>query len=392
VHADDLVADAVLDPAIRPPGSSVAPARLDHGVVLLTGVTGFFGVFVLRDLLRKTSGAIHCLVRAGDADDARARIAAAWLRAIGGDVELPDRVVPVAGDLAKPKLGMSDAQWDGIADAADVLVHAGALVSYLLPYRSLRSANVLGTEEILRLAAHRKPKTVHYVSTVDVAHATGRLAPENDELASAAMLADGYAQSKWVAERLAAIGRERGIPVTVYRPGRLVGDSQTGAANQNDFLLRVVQACVRAGAAPRLDVQTDMTPVDYASAALVALAGAGPVGRVYHLVNPAPVAWDDLVRALGEFGYRIATMPFADWTNVLRRSARRAGASGDAFGTYLAGLDEHRVRAALEAVHGCERTVAELERHAVRCPAVDGQVLRMYFTRLVRSGFFPPPL
>ena len=45
----------------------------------------------------------------------------------------------------------------------------------------------------------------------------------------------GYSQSKWVAERLVKIAASRGLPVSIYRPGTITGDSRTGISNLDDF-------------------------------------------------------------------------------------------------------------------------------------------------------------
>jgi hypothetical protein len=44
--------------------------------ILLTGTTGFLGIYLLRELLRTTDATVHCLVRAGDGDQAMERIRA----------------------------------------------------------------------------------------------------------------------------------------------------------------------------------------------------------------------------------------------------------------------------------------------------------------------------
>ena len=64
---------------------------------------------------------------------------------------LGECIEPVCGDLSRPLLGMDAASFKGCAGAADSIIHCGADVNLVKPYDSLKKANVLGTQEVLRL-------------------------------------------------------------------------------------------------------------------------------------------------------------------------------------------------------------------------------------------------
>jgi len=68
-------------------------------------------------------------------------------------------------------------------------------------------------------------------------------------------------QSKWVAEKLVTTARERGIPVSIYRLGRMSGHSKTGVSNTDDFMHRVLRGCIQLKSAPDANMMVDMTPV-----------------------------------------------------------------------------------------------------------------------------------
>jgi len=90
--------------------------------------------------------------------------------------------------------------------------------------------NVLGTQEILRLACQTKLKPVHHISSV--AFVSHLLITERDDriqLIDHEGIYLGYSQSKWVSERLVAIARDRGL--CIYRPPLVSGHSQTGLWN-----------------------------------------------------------------------------------------------------------------------------------------------------------------
>ena len=77
----------------------------------------------------------------------------------------------------------------------------------------------------------------------------GKRVLEDDPLLDGRGLRHGYTQSKWVAEKLVQLARERGLPVTVYRPPLIGWHSQTGAFNESDLVCSMLEGCLHLGAA-----------------------------------------------------------------------------------------------------------------------------------------------
>lgn len=88
--------------------------------VLLTGVTGFVGAYLLEQMLERWPGAtVHCLVRADSAEDGLRRIRANLEEyGLWWDGYAP-RIKVVVGDLAKPNLGLSGEVRDYLASEID---------------------------------------------------------------------------------------------------------------------------------------------------------------------------------------------------------------------------------------------------------------------------------
>ncbi|MFS6826493.1 SDR family NAD(P)-dependent oxidoreductase [Cyanobium sp. ATX-6F1] len=111
--------------------------------VLVTGATGFLGAHLLADQLERWPELrLHCLARADSDQGAWERVQAnlrsygLWKEAYG------ERIVGVAGDLAKPRFGLEAASFKALAERLDGILHNGAQLSYTLPYSQLRAANV----------------------------------------------------------------------------------------------------------------------------------------------------------------------------------------------------------------------------------------------------------
>jgi thioester reductase-like protein len=324
---DALCAEAVLAADIDP-SRAQPPFGGEPAVILLTGATGFLGAFLLSELFARTSARIYCLVRAADVAQARQRIGANLSAYLLPAVD--ERVVPVLGDLALPSLGLHGSAFDRLADEIDVIYHCGAAVKWTYPYRALRAANVDGTRELLRLACSVRIKPVHFVSTVGVfsSPAYDRATVfETEALENSGPLYLGYAQTKWVAEKLVWLAGERGLPVSVHRPNT-APHSGTGAFNRNDHLSQMIRLCVELGAAPQLTLEVGGAAVDFVAEAITELSRQ-PVsrGKAFHLVNPIGIGWLELVDWLRRYGYAMEVMPYEDWKDRLVAAIRGSQAS-----------------------------------------------------------------
>jgi thioester reductase-like protein len=392
----DLTSEVVLDDAVRVKPGLRAPQGPPEQP-LLTGVTGYLGAFLLVDLLRAGAGEVRCLVRASDVAAGRERIQRTLARRGLWEPSFAGRVVPVTGDLAKPRLGLAPREFDALADAVDAVYHSGALVNFLFPYEDVRATNVDGTAEILRLATRGAVKPVHFVSSLSVfftAQYAGVTVSESETPEHAEHLPlQGYAQSKWVADRLISLARERGIPATTYRPVFIGWHSRTGEYNPDDFLCRFIQACVMLGAAPEIDMDLMIAPVDYVSAATVALSRrADAAGKNYHLTHAVRVTWSDLLEWLGETRHRVARVPYASWRERLVAAAASESGKG-ALRTLVPLFPPVEMDASVTELMSARRapvfdsaaTRTDLAPSGIACPAMDAALLGVFVEKLARN-------
>ncbi|WP_046496888.1 type I polyketide synthase [Streptomyces odonnellii] len=384
----DYAADIQLADDIRPAGEVVRTA-VDPRDVLLTGASGFLGAFLLRDLMRTTTARIHCLVRGADDSAAyeRLRESLEWYR-VWGQID-PERLFVLAGDLAEPRFGLAEDTFDGLAVTVDVVYHAGATVHWLHPYPALKAANVGGTEEILRLAARHRTVPVHYVSTVGVFN--GPVTPGvplkvTDPTGPAEALPSGYLQSKWVAEQVLDLARERGIPVSVYRVDVISGDQVNGACQTRDFVWLTLKGLLQSGAVPSgTGGRFHLLPADYVSAAILGVSrDPGSAGGTFHLFNRSSLSLADCVERLRGLGYELRDTGREEWTEAVRSD---------------------RDNALLPLLHAFEMMTtdtdafyppidtAETDRAlagtGIVCPPLTGELFDKYVEFFVAEGHFP---
>jgi myxalamid-type nonribosomal peptide synthetase MxaA len=201
----------------------------------------------------------------------------------------------------------------------------------------------------------------------------------------------GYTQTKWVSEKLVREAGRRGMPVYVYRCGRVAGHSQTGACQTYDFVWQVVKVVIDMGVAPMINMSLDITPVDYVVGALVHLSRQTELqGSNFHLVADHPVPEVELVTWLENYGYGGERTSFKDWClRVVERAAELSDTTAGALAPFLSGiLPLDRFPAGGFDHRNVDRGLAGTN---ITCPPIDDHLLRAYFDYFTKSGYLPAP-
>jgi thioester reductase-like protein len=159
-------------------------------------------------------------------------------------------------------------------------------VNYLFNYDRMRDANVIGTNEVLRLAFEGRPKEFNYVSTTFVfGWAVKSVLWETDFNENMDLLDFGYSQTKWVAEQVVADARSKGLSTRIFRPA-LVSPSVTGGGNNFDIAVRLVAFMVNHGIGVDALNQVSFVPADIVANNIVAISTtSGTENKTYHVVR-----------------------------------------------------------------------------------------------------------
>ena len=326
-----LAEDSTLDPAISPAGAPRITRLSEACSVLVTGTTGFLGAFLLDELLRATGPdtRFYCLVRDPDSGQGgstnRVLDTLKYYGLAGQSSGL--RIAPVAGDLTRPRMGLNDEEYRRLAEEIDLIFHCAASVNYAYPYSAAKPHTVGGTLEVLKFACTAATKPIQYISSNGI-FPGGDDDPylENSDIDGFVdRMEGGYNQAKWVAERLVWSAVSRGLPVCIFRPGNIGHHSGTGTVNSNDFLSLIIKACARLGCAPLApEWFFEMTPVDFLVKAITKISDdPRHLGRVYNVVQQAPVPADEVFAFMENHGYVADRAQLGDWKSRLDTMANR---------------------------------------------------------------------
>jgi thioester reductase-like protein len=405
IDLPNLQEEAVLDPSIKFSvkfgvkfNSSLQECWLQPKSILLTGATGFLGSYLLNELLQKTQANIYCLVRCKNFQMGKERIQSSLNHYLLWQDKFSSRIIPVVGDLSKPLFNLSREQFAELSDRIDVIYHNGAWVNSFYPYSTLKPTNVLATEEVIRLASHSKTKPVHFISTIGVFFSPDHFSDnpikeriKETDTPKSENLKGGYKQSKWVAEQLIVMAKARGLPACIYRPGRIMGDSKTGIINNlKDLLCLVLKSCVTIRKFPAVETKIDIVPIDYVSQAIVHLSQQKQsLDRTFHLLNPQPISWRNLIDEIQTLGYDLEGTSYDKWLSDLKDYAK---SKNDKELYSIARLffgPSIKLFSAQKPLFDTCQTQKGLTGTSIVCPPVDRKLLSIYFSYFQKSGYIP---
>ena len=215
--------------------------------VLVTGATGFVGAFVLSELLARGAPVV-CLLAGGESRREelveRLRGLGLWSEEHGARLEL------VAGDLAQPRLGIADAEYDELSHRVARVVHAAAQINddvadlarpgdHIYAYARVAEVNAHSAGRLLDFASSHVRKGLTLISpsaVFDSADPGGGAEFGAVPIVSLPPESNGYVRSKAVAELYLAHAESVGVPASIVRIPSVFGDRRRFQTNPRDAL------------------------------------------------------------------------------------------------------------------------------------------------------------
>ena len=253
----------------------------------VTGGTGFIGRHLVRRLLER-GGTVHVLVREGSRGRLEELITS-W-----GDT--PGEVVPVVGDLTQPMLGLDDATIDELTGKIDHFFHLAAVYDMEADDEAIRVANVEGTIHAVEFANRAKVGCFDLASSIAVAGLYKGVWREDMFEEAEDLNRHAYFSTKHESELI--VREQLEVPYRIYRPGIVVGNSETGEMDKVDgpyYFFKLIQR-LRSTLPqwmPTVGIEgreINLVPVDFVADAIDYIAHLeGRDGETFHLTDPNPL-------------------------------------------------------------------------------------------------------
>ena len=264
----------------------------------VTGATGFIGRNLVEHLLDR-EGTIYVLVREGS----RGRLEE--LRSRWGAEE--GRILPVIGDLSQQNLGLDQGRIEELRGQIDHFFHLAAIYDMTADAETQRIANVEGTRHAVQLADALDAKRFHMVSSIAAAGLYEGTFTEDMFEEAEKLDNHPYFQTKHESE--AVVREESSVPWRVYRPGIVVGHSETGEMDKIDgpyYFFKLLQRARNALPQwfPGVGIEgrkINIVPVDYVAKAMDHIAHIdGFDGQAFHLTDPNPLTAGQVINVFAK--------------------------------------------------------------------------------------------
>lgn len=280
--------------------------RVPLGNVLITGVTGFLGIHVLKEYLEQNNGYVYCLVRPGnDGAERRLREQTAYYFGMTFWEMYSRRIRIVEGDITVPDSVQSLKSYD-----FSTLIHCAACVKHFAADDILEKVNMDAVKLLTNLCKENSRKMIH-ISTVSVAG--NRTTTDKwkshpfveSDFDISQIIGNQYVLSKYKAEEIMLAALEEGMSGKIIRVGNLMGRAIDGKFQRNretNGFLRRLRGYEALGEFPVsfLTQQVEFSPIDETAEAILKLAELEDKMHVFHVYNSRKIPMADVFDVLKE--------------------------------------------------------------------------------------------
>ncbi|HEV8591681.1 MAG TPA: SDR family oxidoreductase [Pyrinomonadaceae bacterium] len=217
-----------------------------------------------------------------------------------------DNFALIEGDITLENLGIAEEDLAAIREETTDVFHLAAVYDLAVVKDLAFKVNLDGTKNVNTFARSLPNlKRYNYISTCYVAgNRTARIL--ESELEHTAGFRNYYEETKYLAE-LEVEKLKTDLPVTIFRPSVVVGDSKSGETAKYDGIYYLIQYIRKAPGLLRFinvgnkNVRLNLVPVDFVVEAIAALANdANAKGKTIALADPNPLTTAELFDTLAQ--------------------------------------------------------------------------------------------
>lgn len=309
--------------------NQVRPFSLN--TVLLTGVTGFLGIHLLRDLLYDSSiKKVYCIIRNKINLNGKKRLDKMIGFYFPFDTKLSSlisqKVIILNGDITKEFFGLEKKTYEKLRSEVTTVINSAANVRHFVKPAQIRKDNVQSVNYMIDFCG--STISLAHISTLSIAGFKGALTKditfdENVLYIDQEFNENPYLISKFEAEKNILYATNYGnLNAVIFRMGNIMPRYSDGVfqqnATQNVFLL-AMKSILDCHMVPIefLSTSIEFSPVDECSKMILSLLNQPCSRSIYHILNPNEITIAQLVDLLKVLHYDIKEVDLATFENEI---------------------------------------------------------------------------
>lgn len=309
--------------------------KFDLSIVLITGVTGFLGIHLLKDLLLNDNvKKIYCIIRNKINLSGKKRLQKMidyYFNSNENLLELMEQKISILnGDITKEQLGLDKKSYLEISQNVTTVINSAANVRHFVKPEQIRKDNVQSVNNLIDFCGNKK--SFAHISTLSIAGFEGdftknKVFDENTLFIEQDFNNNPYLVSKFEAEKnILEATNKKGLNAIIFRLGNIMPRSKDGVfqinAEQNVFLASL-KAIIDAKVIAKdfLGIKLEFSPVDECSNIILKLLESDFTNSIYHILSDKEINISELKTLLKFFNYDILDVDLKTFINSLSKVA-----------------------------------------------------------------------
>ena len=295
------------------------------GNILLIGSTGYLGIHILDEYLKRHRGIVYCLVRRKNNEEPLARLKQKIVFYFGNEYfeEYKDRIQVIEGDIVEKDFKLSKEDYELVRKNITTVINAGALVKHFGTAELFNRINVDGTQNVVDFCKETEKRLIH-ISTISVSgngekeeniketeeNINNKKIFKENTLYIDQNISGIYTITKYKAEMIVLKAIEEGLDAQVLRMGNITNRYSDGVFQQNveeNAFAKRLKSFIELGAFPEylLAHAIELGPVDLSAEAVIKILEHDSICNVFHIYNPKLLPIKLLINTLQELGIEI---------------------------------------------------------------------------------------
>ena len=309
--------------------------NVDFSTVLITGVTGFLGAHLFKDLLINDNvKEIYCIIRNKINLNGKKRLLQIIDYYFNSDNYLLDlikkKVSVLDGDITKSRLGLEEDVYKKLKKEVTLVINSAANVRHFVKPSQIRRDNVQSVKNLITFCGNRI--TLTHISTLSIAgfHSDltyNKIFDENTLFINQDFNNNPYLISKFEAEKyiLESINTKK-LNAIIFRLGNIMPRQKDGVfqinANTNVFL-SALKAIIdsKVIAQDLLNLKLEFSPVDECSNIILKLLENKPSNAIYHILSDKEITISEIKTLLKFLKYDIVDVDLKTFITEISKTA-----------------------------------------------------------------------